>query len=150
MLLCWNPMCKRISGNKWLLWMLLSDHSSPLWELSVESEATNWRSKHGQTLSPGLLSCLVSVPCAGSFLMQPRSTCLWILSPSVEEPFHINHQHSLTQIEQPANMKKAHPQLRPVQMTVALEYWNVDSFTSLLTTSRCGLLRLCLPANLLS
>ena len=141
LLLYWNPLNKSISRNKELLWMVLLDHSSSIWELRVETEAINWKLKHGQTFSPGLLYCLLSVPCSGSSVIQPRPNCLWTLSPSVEETSHKNQPHYLTQTLQPATLMRTHPQMRLIQMTVGLNGWNVDSFTSLLTMSPCALLR---------
>ena len=46
LLLWWFPLSRSISGNKYLFYMVLSDHSPSFCELRLETEARKWRQKY--------------------------------------------------------------------------------------------------------
>lgn len=62
---------------------------SILWEAYDRNTSTKMKAKnHGQTLFSVLCSCLVTVSCSPSSLIQPRPTFLRIHPHSEEEPSH--------------------------------------------------------------
>lgn len=42
-------LSKIISGNKWLLYMVLSDHSPSFWKVKIETKGREWRGKKRKT-----------------------------------------------------------------------------------------------------